>query len=132
VDLANQLREHYDRLERLFPDKQGSLPNAYQEESADMTDALRRGHERMQEFVAELNDLSVELKDFQTGLVDFRSVIDDREVYLCWRLGEPQVAYWHELDSGVAGRHKLENCALTTSAAGRRVSALPGPRTQAE
>jgi hypothetical protein len=33
--------------------------------------------------------------------------MDGREVYLCWRLGEPEVAFWHELDAGFGGRQKL-------------------------
>ena len=45
--------------------------------------------------------------DYDKGLIDFPSLHDGREVYLCWRLGEPQVAYWHELDAGFAGRQKL-------------------------
>jgi len=55
----------------------------------------------------ELRALGVELKDHATGLVDFRGEREGRIVYLCWRLGEPSVAYWHELDAGVAGRQLI-------------------------
>ena len=41
------------------------------------------------------------------ALVDFLGRKDGREVYLCWRLGEPEVAYWHELDAGYTGRRPL-------------------------
>jgi hypothetical protein len=41
------------------------------------------------------------------GLVDFPSLMDGRIVYLCWRLGEPEVLHWHELKSGFAGRQSL-------------------------
>jgi hypothetical protein len=61
----------------------------------------------MEEYVRELKALGVELKDYFTGLIDFPSLMDGRPVYLCWRLGEPEVAHWHELEAGVAGRQKL-------------------------
>jgi hypothetical protein len=51
--------------------------------------------------------LGCELKDVRTGLVDFRTRRDDRTVYLCWRLGEGDIRYWHELDTGFAGRQPL-------------------------
>ena len=54
-----------------------------------------------------LHELGVELKDPSIGLIDFRSLRDGRVVYLCWRLGEPTIAYWHDLDTGFAGRQPL-------------------------
>ena len=54
-----------------------------------------------------LHDLGVELKDPALGLIDFRSLREGRVVYLCWRLGEPTVGYWHELHTGFASREPL-------------------------
>jgi hypothetical protein len=48
------------------------------------------------------------LRDIDRGLVDFPTVIDDREVYLCWELGEDDVAYWHDMDAGYGGREPLD------------------------
>ena len=48
-----------------------------------------------------------ELKDVRNGLLDFRAFRDGRVVYLCWRQSEPEIAYWHELDTGFAGRQPL-------------------------
>jgi hypothetical protein len=48
------------------------------------------------------------LKDWRTGLVDFPGVHHGRRVWFCWRLGEPTVAYWHDLDEGYAGRRPIE------------------------
>jgi hypothetical protein len=48
------------------------------------------------------------LRDIDRGLVDFPAVIDGREVYLCWELGEDEVAYWHDLDGGYGGREPLD------------------------
>lgn len=57
--------------------------------------------------VREITRLGVVIKDLDHGLVDFPARRDGRVVYLCWRLGEEQVAYWHETDSGYFGRQAL-------------------------
>jgi hypothetical protein len=49
------------------------------------------------------------------GLVDFRGQLDGREVFYCWKLGEPSVMYWHETDAGFVGRQRLHPLALTTN-----------------
>jgi hypothetical protein len=54
-------------------------------------------------------DMGCEVKDIDQGLVDFRASRDGREVYLCWKLGEPQIDWWHELDTGFAGRRPLKD-----------------------
>jgi hypothetical protein len=64
--------------------------------------------EEVDRFVRELTALGVELKDYETGLVDFPAERDGRPVYLCWRLGEPKVQFWHEIDAGFVGRRPLE------------------------
>jgi len=63
--------------------------------------------ERLEGILDELRELGAELKDPVRGLVDFRSVIDDREVWLCWQPGENEIMFWHELDAGFAGRQSL-------------------------
>lgn len=62
---------------------------------------------RLQSFVEELTEVGVELKDYQSGLLDFVSVHQGREVYLCWKLGEDRIAHWHELDAGFQGRQPV-------------------------
>jgi hypothetical protein len=65
-------------------------------------------------YIAELNDLGVICKGMGTGLVDFRGQIDGRDVFYCWKLGEPSVLYWHEVDAGFVGRQRLHPLALTS------------------
>ena len=48
------------------------------------------------------------LRDIDRGLVDFPALIDGREVYLCWELGEDEVGYWHDLEGGYGGREPLD------------------------
>ncbi len=63
--------------------------------------------DRLNELVDELQHVSVELKDFDRGLVDFPAIHEGREIYLCWHRGEPAVHAWHELDAGYAGRQDV-------------------------
>ena len=54
-----------------------------------------------------LEDAEVVLRDIDRGLVDFPSLHDGREVYLCWLEGEAAIGYWHDLEEGYAGRRPL-------------------------
>jgi hypothetical protein len=71
----------------------------------------RQEHQRTLARVAELMDRlkewDLELRDISTGLVDFPAVIEGDEAFLCWRLGEPEVAFWHSPDDGFRGRRPL-------------------------
>ena len=55
-----------------------------------------------------IEQAGIVLRDIDRGLVDFPSLLDDREIYLCWELGEDAVAYWHDLDAGYGGREPLD------------------------
>jgi hypothetical protein len=55
----------------------------------------------------QMDELGVELKGIENGLLDFPSIRDGRIVYLCWRQGEETIAYWHDLNAGFAGRELL-------------------------
>jgi hypothetical protein len=103
--LAGDLRERQQRLTGLMDT--GAPSPAHQEELEGMRAEFERGQEQMRAYQEELAKLHVELKDFFTGLVDFPAQRDGREVYLCWRLGEAEVAHWHELDAGFSGRQSL-------------------------
>src|SRR5262249_306983 len=105
--LARDLKERQERLARVRVPERGVMGDAYREELLQVEAEFERDQERMHEYVEELRRLGVELKDFVTGLIDFPCWMDGREVYLCWRLGEPEVAHWHELDAGFVGRQKL-------------------------
>ena len=57
--------------------------------------------------VQQIQDLGAVVKDVDSGLVDFPAVHRGQDVLLCWRLGEDEVGYWHDLESGFAGRREL-------------------------
>ncbi|HEV8573671.1 MAG TPA: DUF2203 domain-containing protein [Dehalococcoidia bacterium] len=68
---------------------------------------LERSAEEVNRLAKELPDTGGELKDLDQGLVDFRTEMDGREVYLCWKLGETSIGWWHELDTSFGGRQPL-------------------------
>lgn len=107
AELASELRERNERLSRLRPAGKDRVGGVYDEELEQIAGEFERGKERMREYEHELRSLGVELKDYYTGLVDFPCRMDGREVYLCWRLGEPDIAWWHEVDAGFNGRQRL-------------------------
>jgi hypothetical protein len=54
-----------------------------------------------------IEEMGIEVKAAD-GLVDFRALLDGRTVFLCWKYPETEVAYWHELQAGYAGRRPIE------------------------
>jgi hypothetical protein len=61
----------------------------------------------LQAGVAEFEELDIVLRDLDRGLVDFPSLRDGHEIYLCWIDCESDIEFWHELDAGFAGRRPL-------------------------
>ncbi len=68
---------------------------------------LYQDTDKIQLTLAQFDEWGIVLKDVDSGLVDFPHMRNGREVYLCWRLGEARVAYWHDVDTGFAGRQPL-------------------------
>lgn len=103
-DLKEQLDAATAALDRFTPAMRGNghgmeaiaLERRIAELIADIAPELR-----------EIAELGIEVKDLNQGLIDFPSVRDGRIVYLCWRLGEGEIAYWHDLDAGFAGREPI-------------------------
>jgi hypothetical protein len=82
----------------------GGLPPA---RLAEVSAGVNRRATELAGILEEIQELGVLVKDLDTGLVDFPSVRDGRDVLLCWRLGEDEVAFWHGYDDGFAGRRPL-------------------------
>jgi hypothetical protein len=109
-DLAEHSRDVLDRRERLallLSGRDDDSKDLYRDELTQIEDELHKDNERLRDYVRELQDLGVEPKNGPEGLVDFRCLMDGRVVYLCWKMGEPEIRFWHELDAGFAGRQAL-------------------------
>lgn len=74
---------------------------------ADAEAAVEHARVAIARCVNRIHGLGAIVKDLDTGLVDFPALRHGEEVLLCWRLGEPEVAHWHGLDEGFAGRRAL-------------------------
>ena len=78
------------------------------QEPSELDEQLQREAEAVAGAVEELQALGVLVKDLDRGLVDFPALRDGEEVLLCWRVGEREIAYWHGLEEGFAGRKPLD------------------------
>ena len=65
--------------------------------------------EALQLAISQLAEWNIQLKDLQRGLVDFPARLEGRTVFLCWELGEEEVAFWHEIDTGFGGRLPIDD-----------------------
>ena len=97
------LREQVDkadrRLEQLLAvggDVGGGTVNDWVRSLADLKNILQ-----------EFDSRQIQVKDVERGLIDFPTILSGREVFLCWEQDEDDVEFWHDLDTGFAGRERL-------------------------
>ena len=74
--------------------------------------------EQLQEAINRIHEAGCLVKDLDEGLVDFPTLRDGEEVYLCWKLGEERIGYWHGIEEGFAGRKPLDVSASEEPPAG--------------
>ena len=94
-----------EELTWLQPD--GSVSFRAKEAVEGMDEFLEKEVRLFEKGLEELSGIGAQLKDLEEGLVDFLAAREDNLVCLCWREGESQIQYWHDLESGFAGRHPL-------------------------
>ncbi|HMF88000.1 MAG TPA: DUF2203 domain-containing protein [Gemmatimonadaceae bacterium] len=116
ADLVHEHQQWEDKVREFELATVGSSPEKPDAIAELLQFEAQRLAKDIEGYIAELNDLGVICKGMDTGLVDFRGQIDGREVYYCWKLGEPSVMYWHEIDAGFVGRQRLHPLALASSA----------------
>ena len=68
---------------------------------------LVQDFEKLDALVHQIQDTGAQIKDINTGLLDFSALKNGREVYLCWQHGEENIQYWHEIEAGFAGRQPI-------------------------
>lgn len=96
-DIVERYRRIQDLIDRM---DHADVPS-------DLRERLEAENEELMSNLSELCQLGVELKSFELGLVDFYSERDGRGIFLCWKLGEDKIAWWHSLDEGYSGRRPI-------------------------
>ncbi len=107
VQASRELLDRRERVQQLMSGRRLASGNLYDEELAQIEEQLDQDAHRVQEYIDELQELGVEPRSAIDGLVDFPARLHDRMVYLCWKLGEERVQYWHEIDRGFSSRKPL-------------------------
>lgn len=112
-DILLQIQESkvkHDQLQEKaaeYAQRMSSNGHVIEKELNETRQELEQAATALNSLIERVRELGCEVKDIDQGLVDFRTVRDGREVYLCWKLGEPDVRWWHELETGFAGRRPL-------------------------
>jgi hypothetical protein len=79
------------------------------------------GHlQRVRESITEIDEIGVQVKDLESGLLDFPCTLDGQVVLLCWRMGETSIEHWHTVESGFQGRQPLDERFRRRSTSGNR------------
>jgi len=86
---------------------QQDMERAESKRKAAIQTELESAMHRLEDLVDELSEIGCELKDYQMGLIDFTGRHNGHDVCLCWKVGEEQIAYWHEAESGYTGRQPI-------------------------
>ena len=112
--LVEELVTHRREQQRLEAERQalarriaGNGGGIDASELGDLEEAERRERIEIVRCVNAIHEIGAIVKDVDTGLVDFPARLEGEEVLLCWQLGEEQVAHWHGLEEGFAGRKRL-------------------------
>ncbi len=113
--LSREVVERRERLAHLLSGRTLETNDLYRSELVQIEEELEKDSRRLRDYVEELRDLGAEPKNGIEGLVDFPTIVDGRVVYLCWKLDEPEVLFWHELDAGFQGRQRLPTGAPVSS-----------------
>ncbi len=110
ADISNLSRDLMDRRRRLEYLIAGRNPNdhdVYHEELIQVQADLERDSRSLRDYIGELRALGVEPANGPEGMVDFPSILEGRKIALCWKLGEPEISYWHDPETGCAQRRPL-------------------------
>lgn len=75
---------------------------------------------RVRESISEIDSIGVQVKDLETGLLDFPFRLDEEVVLLCWKMGEAAIEHWHTVDSGFQGRQPVDERFRRRSTSGGR------------
>ena len=107
MPLRQELVQSQERLLGLLRRRRSNGHSSSDEEIAAAQREVDRLTQQLQERLKEITDRGILVRDVGRGLVDFPAYREGREIYLCWLRGESRIDYWHETDTGFAGRQPL-------------------------
>jgi len=86
---------------------------------AEIKTGKEQSMERLKQALTEIENSGVLVRDLDIGLIDFPTLLNGAEVYLCWKLGEPHIGFWHNTTEGFAGRKSIDEDFLKHHKGGR-------------
>ena len=106
--LLTEIGKQWNHVQELNPDVQKARDNApfdgYSRSGVEYVESVSQ----LMFWIHQIKEMGVLLKDADRGLCDFPYMREGRVVYLCWQLGEDQIEYWHDIETGFAGREPLD------------------------
>ena len=108
-------------LRRIF-DEIGKIRASMQENSEEIMETVRavKGNgggaktsehlgniASLRQLIGKIERMGISIKDVDRGLIDFPTLRDGREVFLCWELSEDRIRYWHDIEAGYGGRQPI-------------------------
>jgi hypothetical protein len=111
--LLPQVRQWLDQLDKVqqqlepLNKRTASMMGLGDDIGGDAVNSLTRTLADCKQILFEFRKREIQIKDFSRGLLDFPSLRDGKEIFLCWEKDEDDIEFWHDLDSGYAGREKL-------------------------
>lgn len=113
LDLIRPLMEDVQTIRRKILDKQPEAWPAMEKAAGNggnrVLSSMVQDFEKLDALIHRIQETDVLIKDINLGLLDFPALKDGREVYLCWQYGEGEIAFWHEIEAGYAGRQSIES-----------------------
>jgi hypothetical protein len=106
-NLLLQIRSARRYLQSIQPEIQKARDQAEPNGGSAQGPLYLKGLEYIIQRLEKIQEMGVLVKDLERGLCDFPFMRDGDMVYLCWKLGEPEIQWWHALDTGFAGRQPL-------------------------
>lgn len=111
--LLPKVRQWLDSLDHLrkqlgkYDQRVGALMETRSDAGGDTVNQWVRTMSAMREVLEEFQQRQILIKDIERGLVDFPAIVGGREVFLCWEKDEEDIEFWHDLDTGFAGRERF-------------------------
>lgn len=113
LELIRPLMDEVQEIRQKILDKQPEAWPAIEKAAGNggnrSSSSMVQDFEKLEALIHHIQETDVVIKDINLGLLDFPALKDGREVYLCWQYGEGEIAFWHEVEAGFAGRQPIDS-----------------------